>query len=327
MKPVRDYLEDLRSLDTSDSKFLQHCYSGLPPQQKDTLATHDVQIYTGKVRDMVYQGDEVQVVHSDRLSAFDRLIGLVPYKGTMLAAISEYWFTEAAKILPTHYKSRPGERVLTVQKHEPIKAEVIVRGYLAGSMMRAYEAGERMFCGVTLPNGLKPYAKLPEPIITPTTKAAAFDHDEDTTADELMARGIASTKEWIAITNMALKLFQHGSDVLSQHGWILVDTKYEFGRSPSGQIAVIDEIHTPDSSRFWLQDSYAAKTKLGDPPDMLDKEIVRRWLLDRGFKGHGDVPKTPAEVLVNLGLVYLDVAEKLIGNSVKTSGPNQVVKL
>src|SRR5690606_34844062 len=156
------------------------------------------------------------------------------------------------------------------EKCEPVKAEVIIRGYLAGSMMRAYEQGERVFCGVSLPNGLKPFAKLPEPIITPTTKAKAFEHDENISADEIIDRGIATKAEWDEITSMAHKLFSQGTELLSEKGWLLVDTKYEFGRNSGGELSVIDEVHTPDSSRFWVKENYQAKLAAGEPPQMLD---------------------------------------------------------
>jgi phosphoribosylaminoimidazole-succinocarboxamide synthase len=319
-KPIREYLAQL----TGEPG--RHAYAGLTPDQIKDLARRDMPTYTGKVRDVVQvPGDELLIVHSDRLSAFDRLIGMVPYKGTILTAISEFWLEEAKKVVPTHYRGRPHERVLRCNRTEPVKAEIIVRGYLAGSMQRAYEGGERVFCGVKLPEGLKPYGKLPTPIITPTTKAAAFEHDENVTAEELIERQVCTRAEWDEMSRMALALFAHGQKVFGEKGWILVDTKYEIGRTRGGGLEIIDEIHTPDSSRLWIASTYAERFAAGEAPEMLDKETVRRYLLSQGFKGHGDVPHVPVSVLVELAEVYLKVAETLTGKPVMTQGPDQTV--
>lgn len=323
MRPIRDLLAEVSRTNAVD----QHSYSGLSPDQIKALTLRDQPTYTGKVRDVVRHGDQLLIVHSDRLTAFDKLIASVPYKGTILTAISEYWLTAAKEVCPTHLIDRPHERVLRCERTEPFKVEVIVRGYLAGSMMRAYAKGEREYCGARVPDGLKDYGILPTPIITPTTKAAAFEHDENTTPAELIKHGIVTQAEWQEIASKALALFAFGQKVLSKVGWLLVDTKYEFGRTPKGEIKVIDEIHTPDSSRFWIASSYAARLARGEAPEMLDKEVVRRYLLDQGFSGEGPVPKVPVERLVELAEVYLKVAETLIGAPVKTSGPSQVVPI
>ena len=320
--PIKDILETLEHT-SSDEDFARHGYCGLSQAEKDTLGDKDYQVYTGKVRDVVSRGEELLVVHSDRLTAFDKLIAMVPYKGTILTEISEFWLEEAKKVVPTHLLSRPHERVLQCQKADPVRIEVIVRGYLAGSMMRSYAKGERSFCGHVLPEGLKPYGRLPEPIITPTTKAAAFEHDEDTTAEDVVRRGLCTKAEWDTIASMALKLFAHGQAVYRKIGWILVDTKYEFGRTSDGKIIVIDEIHTPDSSRLWQGATYESRLAENKPPVMLDKENVRRWLIDHGFSGEGQVPKVPRDILLALAKVYLQVAETLTGRPVMTSGPDQ----
>jgi phosphoribosylaminoimidazole-succinocarboxamide synthase len=319
-RPIREYLQEFK-LANDRASFDKHAYGGLTPAQKRTLGTKDINVYTGKVRDVVTRGDELLVVHSDRLTAFDRLIAHVPYKGTMLTAISEFWLDEAKRVVPTHLIGRPHERVLKVERATPFKVEVIVRGYLAGSMARAYANGERDFCGVKLPAGLRDYGPLPTAIITPTTKAAAFEHDENTTPAALVSAGIVSKAEWDEISTMALKLFAHGQKVYRSVGWILVDTKYEFGRTTDGQIKVIDEIHTPDSSRLWIADTYESRVQRGTAPEMLDKEVVRRYLLDQGFSGHGDVPPVPVDRLVELAEVYLRVAETLVKRPLMTEGP------
>lgn len=320
-------LKDLLSEVSKSGEVKRHAYGGLTKDQIDALAKRDMRNYTGKVRDVVTRGDELLIVHSDRLTAFDKLIGMVPYKGTMLTAISEFWLDAAKKIVPTHLISRPQERVLKCRRTEPFKVEVIVRGYLAGSMARAYAKGDREFCGAVLGEGLKEYGVLPVPIITPTTKAAAFEHDENISPAELIARGVVTASEWDEISAMALKLFAFGQETLNSVGWILVDTKYEFGRSAKGEIMVIDEIHTPDSSRFWIKDSYQARLAKGEAPEMLDKEVVRRYLIDQGFSGEGPVPHVPVERLVELAGVYLKVAETLAGRSLTSIGPQQVVSL
>lgn len=325
-RPIRDYLAEFKQTDDR-TNFDKHSYGGLTPAQKRSLASKDINVYTGKVRDVVTCGDELLVVHSDRLTAFDRLIAHVPYKGTMLTAISEYWLEEAKKVVPTHLISRPQERVLKVERATPFKVEVIVRGFLAGSMARAYAGGEREFCGVNLPTGLKNHSPLPHAIITPTTKAAAFEHDENTTPDAMIAAGIVTAAEWREMSDMALTLFAHGQKVYRGVGWLLVDTKYEFGRTLDGKIKVIDEIHTPDSSRLWVASTYDARCQRAESPEMLDKEVVRRYLLDQGFSGHGDVPPVPFERLVELAEVYLKVAETLVGQPILTSGPTATLPI
>jgi phosphoribosylaminoimidazole-succinocarboxamide synthase len=324
--PVREMLT-LLARESTAASFARHAYGGLSESERSALTNLDCQVYTGKVRDVVSRQNELLVVHSDRLTAFDKLIAMVPYKGTILTEISEFWLEEAKKVVPTHLISRPHERVLRCQKADPVRVEVIVRGYLAGSMMRAYAKGVRDFCGNHLPEGLTPYGPLPKPIITPTTKAAAFEHDEDTSAEDIVRRGLCSKEEWATITNMALTLFAHGQKVYRDVGWILVDTKYEFGRTPDGKIIVIDEIHTPDSSRLWQASSYESRVAQGESPEMLDKENVRRWLIENGFSGEGTVPAVPADVLLDLAKVYLHVAETLTGKTVMTHGPGQAIDL
>ena len=275
--------------------------------------------YTGKVRDVVFRGDELFIVHSDRLTAFDKLIGMVPYKGTILAAISEFWLQEAEKVVPTHYLARPADRVLKTRKTVPFKVEIVVRGYLAGSMLRAYAAGERQYCGIDLVEGLSPYGPLPATIITPTTKAAAFEHDENITVAALVQRGVCTRAEWDEIERLALQLFAHGQKIFAEKGWLLVDTKYEFGRALDGRIIVIDEIHTPDCSRLWTAKSYDARLRAGELPEMLDKETVRRWLVAQGYQGEGSVPKVPVARLIAVAQLYVDVAETMTGKPLCTA--------
>jgi phosphoribosylaminoimidazole-succinocarboxamide synthase len=310
---LRDIYQELSSNPANSMLWKTHIWEG--PAQTDIISweSQGFGVYQGKIRTVLSRDGRVQLLHSDRLTAFDRHIDYVPLKGVILTAISKFWLEEISKFVPTHYIKDLGPRALLTENLRPIKAEVVVRGYLAGSILRAYEKGERAFCGVSLPDGLKPYSRLPEPIITPTTKAAAFEHDEGISAEELMKRGVCSKDEWEKISTLALKVFSLGCQIYGEKGWILVDTKYEFGRGDTGVIKLIDEVHTPDSSRLWKMDSYETRLKSGQPPEMLDKENVRRWLLDQGFSGTGDVPAVPKTLLLDLARTYLQVAETLIG--------------
>jgi phosphoribosylaminoimidazole-succinocarboxamide synthase len=270
-------------------------------------------VYKGKIRTVLSRDGQIQMLHSDRLTAFDRHIDYVPLKGVILAAISQFWLEESAKVVPTHFIKSLGPRALLTHSLRPIKVEIVIRGFLAGSLLRAYQSGARTYCGVPIPDGLRPYDRLPEPLITPTTKAPAFEHDQNITTDDLIQAGICSQSEWHQMSAMAHKVFSHGTRVFAEKGYLLADTKYEFGRSTHGDILLIDEVHTPDSARIWIQASYENRLAAGQPPEMLDKETIRSWLLSQGFAGEGPVPRVPRSLLLSLGHVYLDVAEKLLG--------------
>lgn len=260
----------------------------------------------GKVRDLYLKDDHLILFHSDRLTAFDRKISEVPYRGIILCHLAQYWQKACSAIVPTQEIEPIDERTYRVNFAKPFAVEVIVRNYLAGSMLRAYESGRRDFCGVTLPENLEPYSKLPEPLLTPTTKAEVFEHDEEISAEDIVAKGICSQSEWKQISENALAVFRLGEKKFQSIGWTLADTKYEFGCDSEGNVVLIDECHTPDSSRLWKFVPSAPR------PLMFDKEIVRTWLLEQGFSGEGEVPKVPDEVLVELGLKYLEVAASLI---------------
>ena len=325
MKAISDYLKEISNEPAANDALAKHSYTGLSDEEKSHYTKLGRKVYAGKVRELVGKNDELFIFHSDRLSAFDRFVGMVPYKGVILADLSEFWLKAAKKVVPTHYIDRPHERVLRCKACEPFKVEVIVRGYMAGSMARAYAKGVREFCGAKLGEGLQEFRPLPTAIITPTTKAAAYEHDEDVSPEELVSRGTVTAAEWKEISEMALRLFAFGQEVYAEKGWILVDTKYEFGRDSSGQICVIDEIHTPDSSRLWVHETYAARLAKGEAPEMLDKETVRRYLLSQNFSGHGDVPHVPVKNIVELADTYLVVAEKLRGEKVMSVGPGQKI--
>jgi len=314
MSEVSTKLRENKASQKGGELIEQLAYYGLSEDDKQYYQARDFTFYQGKVRELLSRGNQLFVLHTDRLSAFDCYIGMVPFKGLILSELSSFWLEKARKVVPTHLVRSVNERVLEVRNCQPIKAEVIVRGYMAGSMMRAYEKGERKFCGQTLPEGLIGFNPLPQAIITPTTKAAVFEHDEDASPEQLIQQGVCTENEWQKIEKMALELFAYGQELYDEKGWILVDTKYEFGRLPNGDIIVIDEIHTPDSSRLWVKNNYQQKLAHQQAPEMLDKENVRRYLLNFGFSGQGQVPVVPAEILVSLAEVYLKVAETLIGH-------------
>lgn len=315
--PTITLRELYQQLATSQNSELWNRYNWEGPTQSEISKwqSQGFGVYQGKIRTILNRDGRIQMLHSDRLTAFDRLIAHVPGKGAILNAISAWWF-ETLKdkdIVPTHYVGQQGSRTLLTEACLPFKVEVVVRGYLAGSMLRAYEKGARSYCGIALPDGLKPYERLPEPIITPTTKAAAFEHDELTTAEQVIASNVCSRKDWDEISAMALKVFSFGTREFMNRGWILADCKYEFGRNQAGVIKLIDEVHTPDCSRLWDAKTYDTEIREGRPPIMLDKENVRRWLMAQGFSGVGPVPEVPKQELLKLAENLLSVAESLTG--------------
>lgn len=283
--------------------------------EQDHSPIGDYQFKKGKVRDLLEVDNQLYLFHSDRLSAFDRHIGCAPFKGVAICAIADYWLQKAEAILPTHRISRPENRTLIVEPLKPLKVEVIVRGYLAGSMQRAYQNGKRTFCGVELEENLQSWQSLHSPIITPTTKAEVYEHDEEITHQQVVSMELCSPEQWKKICEYSLQLFDLGTKVYQQHGWILVDTKYEFGIDSQGTIKLIDEIHTPDSSRLWKKDSYSKLISTGKSPEMLDKENIRRFLSNQGFTGEGQVPHVPEEEFAQLSRVYFKVAQTLCQDS------------
>ncbi len=277
-------------------------FAGLTATDIAQVKKHGLQWQRGKVCDIISNAAEMLLIYSDRLSAFDRHVGLVAGKGIASAAMSAFWFAQLSDIAH-HFCAQVQPRVVRVRKTEPIKLEVIVRGYLAGSMARAYQQGVRSFCGLELPEGLSPYQQLLAPIITPTTKAD--DHDSNISAAQLVAAQLCSAAEWQEIEASALQLYQLGSAHYRQHGYLLVDTKYEFGRE-DGKILLIDELHSQDSSRLWLADTYAQRYQAGLAPQAVDKDIARRWLLENGRD-----KTVPTTVLDQLGRQYQQLTAQL----------------
>ncbi len=290
-------------------------------------AAHGLPLYRGKVRDVVRGKGRLLLVASDRISAFDRVLSSVPYKGEVLARIAAYWFEQTADIVPNHVIARParaltasgapGELVGTgratlVAEATMLPLEVVVRGYLAGSSWRDYQAG-RPVSGIALPRGLACNEKFPVPIITPSRKAAS-GHDEPVSRADIIAEGLVSEELWREVERVSLALFRRGQELASRGGLILADTKYEFGLV-DGRLTLCDEIHTPDSSRYWWADSYRARFEAGEPPRELDKEPFRRWLLERGFRGEGEAPRIPDAVRAETAWRYIQAYEAIVGEA------------
>jgi phosphoribosylaminoimidazole-succinocarboxamide synthase len=316
---VRQLLSTARRLNTT-AELAKISYLGLSEAQKTALKSHGCKIYSGKVRDVIFHTNSAVLLHTDRLSAFDCFVGYIPFRGQILAMLSKWWADKLADSgIPVARMELLHPRAIRSIALEPVRVEVIVRGYLAGNLMKEYNAGSRNYCGNQLPEGLSGYGKLPSPIITPTTKAAAYQHDEPITASEIVSQGLCTEQEWMQISSYALAAFKIGAQVYGSAGWLMVDTKYEFGRDASGQIMIMDEIHTPDSSRLWEAESYSSRLAEQLPPVMLDKEIVRRWLNENGFNGSGRPPEIPGEIVVKLATAYLNVAEVLLNEQIGAS--------
>lgn len=270
--------------------------------------------YHGKVRDAYTVGDKMIMVATDRISAFDVILPKgIPYKGQVLNQIAAYFLDATSDIVPNWKLAVPDPMVTVGIKAEPLKVEVIVRGYLAGSAWREYKAGAREICGVKLHDGLKENQKLPSPIITPTTKADE-GHDLNISCEEIIRQGIVDEKVWQQVEKYALALFERGTEMAARQGLILVDTKYEFGLH-DGKVILIDEIHTPDSSRYFYSDGYEQRQANGEPQKQLSKEFVRQWLVSNGFMGRAGekVPEMTDEFCNSVASRYIELYEKVTG--------------
>lgn len=271
--------------------------------------------YQGKVRDTYEQGDQLIMVTTDRISAFDIVLDqTIPFKGQVLNQLAAYFFEVTRDLIPNHILSVPDPNVTIARKCDPGKLEFVVRGYLVGHAWRTYRAGKRTLCGKSLPEGLNENDRLPKPILTPTTKAQV-GHDEDISRDEAIAQNLIEAKVFDHLEDISLALFQRGTDLAADQGLILVDTKYEFGQTPDGEWVLIDEVHTPDSSRYFYLEPYEELLREGRPQQQLSKEFVREWLMERGFRGQdGQVPPSlPDEFRVQVSERYIDLFEKVSG--------------
>lgn len=265
----------------------------------------------GKVRDTFTRDGLRALITTDRISAFDRVLGLIPYKGQVLNQLSLWWFEQTRDVVNNHVVASPDPNVTVAREAETLPVEVVVRGYLTGvtstSIWTMYQAGERAPYGVALPDGMRKNDPLPQPIITPTTKAADGGHDRPLTRAEIV-EDILPEALWSQVETAALAIFARGQDVARRGGLILVDTKYEFGLI-DGQLTLIDEIHTPDSSRYWVADSLVD----GVEPENLDKEFLRKWFAAQGYRGDGTPPTMPADFIAQVASRYIDAYERLTG--------------
>lgn len=273
----------------------------------------------GKVRDSYVSGKRRTIVVSDRVSCFDVVVGTLPSKGQVLNQIAAFWFEKTRGLAKNHLLEVPDPNVSIVQECRLLPVEFVFRAHLTGStstsIWTAYDRGERAYCGHTLPDGMKKHEEFPAPLLTPTTKAPMGEHDELTSRDEILERGTMSEELFDAAAALLGGLFAEGRKWAASRGLILADTKYELGLDDDGNLVVIDEIHTPDSSRYWYRESFERAMSNGTDPESLDKEYVRRWLLEQGYRGDGPSPEIPVEVKVEAARRYIETYEQITGQA------------
>lgn len=274
-------------------------------------------VYHGKVREVYNINDELLVmVATDRLSAFDVVMPKgIPYKGQILNQIATKFMELTQDIVPNWLIATPDPSVAVGHLCEPFKVEMVIRGYLSGHAAREYALGKRMLCGVALPEGLKENDKFPSPIITPSTKADNGEHDEDISREAILEKGIVSEEDYLVLEKYTRALFERGTEIAASRGLILVDTKYEFGKTKEGKIVLIDEIHTPDSSRYFYADGYQERQNKGEEQKQLSKEFVRQWLIANGFQGKDgqQIPEMNDEYILSVSERYIELYENIIG--------------
>lgn len=280
-------------------------------------------VYHGKVRDVYTLEDgRLIMVASDRLSAFDVVMPKgIPYKGQILNQIATKMMADTEDLVPNWLEATPDPNVAIGEACEPFKVEMVIRGYMSGHAAREYKAGKRMLCGVSMPDGLKENDKFPQPIITPATKAEKGDHDEDISKEDILARGIVSAEDYEVLEDYTRKLFQRGTQIADERGLILVDTKYEFGKNKDGRILLIDEIHTPDSSRYFYKEGYQERQDNSESQKQLSKEFVRQWLIANDFQGFEGqrIPEMSDEYIKTVSDRYIELYETITGESFEKS--------
>lgn len=285
-------------------------------------------VYKGKVRDVyTLKNNKLVIVATDRLSAFDVVMPKgIPYKGQILNQIATKMMEATRDLVPNWLEATPDPNVAVGQACEPFKIEMVIRGYLAGHAAREYKAGKRMLCGVEMPSGMKENDKFPEPIITPATKAEQGDHDEDISKEEILKRAIVSKEDYEILEKYTRDLFKRGTEIAAKRGLILVDTKYEFGKNADGKIVLIDEIHTPDSSRYFYADGYRERQDKNEPQKQLSKEFVRQWLIENNFQGkEGQIlPEMSDEYIESVSERYIELYEKITGEAFVKSDINNI---
>ncbi len=287
-------------------------------------------LYKGKVRE-VYTIDDKHLVMiaSDRLSAFDVILPRqIPYKGQILNQIATKMLHETADIVPNWLLATPDENVAIGHLCEPFKVEMVIRGYMSGHAAREYKAGKRILCGVSMPEGMCENDQFPSPIITPSTKADNGDHDEDITREAILSNGIVSEEDYLVLEDYTRKLFQRGTEIAASRGLILVDTKYEFGKTKEGKILLIDEIHTPDSSRYFYAEGYAERQEKGVAQKQLSKEFVRQWLIENGFQGQEgqQIPVMSDEKVIEISNRYIELYEQITGETFVKAATENVLE-
>ena len=288
-------------------KNLENTFFGI--EKKDVPS--ETKLYKGKVRDVIDLGKELLLITSDRISAFDVILSTIPFKGEVLNRITLFWFKETTDIIQNHIEEEISPRTVKVKKCKMLPVEVVVRGYLTGSAWRDYSAGKEV-SGITLPKGMQFNQKFEMPLFTPFTKAEAGKHDEPISSSEILARGLVDKKIWQQAEETALALFKRGTDIAAKNGLILVDTKYEFGIF-DGKLVVADEMHTPDSSRFWYADTYEKLYLENKEQRQLDKEYFRQWLISKAYMGIGSPPEIPREVRIETANKYVTSCENITG--------------
>jgi len=274
--------------------------------------------YFGKVRDCYDLPDGTRIlISSDRISAFDRILAAIPFKGQVLTQTAKFWFEQTADICPNHVISYPDPNVVISKRLTILPVEIVVRGYLAGttgtSILTLYKQGQRDMYGHTLPDGLRDNQALPAPIITPTSKAFDGGHDEPLTAQDIVSQGLLTQSQWDEVSAKALALFARGQQMAAERGLILVDTKYEFGTDEAGNILLADEIHTPDSSRYWIASGYLEALENGTRPPSFDKDVIRAWVAARCDPYKDEIPEIPAEMIARTAQVYIDAYQAITG--------------
>jgi phosphoribosylaminoimidazole-succinocarboxamide synthase len=308
----------------SDLQLLANCLT-------DAEFTELPGFYRNKVRDAYQLPDRRRLlISTDRQSAFDKVLAAVPFKGQVLTQTARYWFEETADICPNHVISYPDPNVVLVKDLAMLPIEIVVRSYITGStntsLWPMYDRGERVLYGQEFPDGLRKNEKLPDLVVTPTTKPARGGHDAPITAAEILETQLVTAEQWYELAEKSLALFTRGQELASKKGLILVDTKYEFGLDENGSIVVADEIHTPDSSRYWITDTYQERFAAGQEPDSLDKEFLRLWIASRCDPYRDPIPEIPAETLVEFSDKYVALFERVTGAEFEKPDPRVSVR-
>ncbi len=289
--------------------------------------------FEAKVRDSYVQAEEGRrlVVVTDRVSTFDVIVGTLPFKGQVLNQLAAFWLEKSRSLAPNHLLEVPDPNVSVVRECRVLPVEFVFRAYLTGSsntsIWRAYEEGARVYCGHRLPDGMKKHERLAAPLLTPTTKAELGEHDQLTSRAELVASGVISEELYDRAAALGRRIFDAGVDWAAQQGLILVDTKYEMGLSPDGELMLVDEIHTPDSSRYWWSHGYDRAMSEGGDPEPLDKEYLRRWMVERGYRGAGSPPEIPDEVRCEAARRYIEAFEAVTGRAFEPSTDEPIQRI